>query len=134
MLRLFAPFLPFVTEEVWSWWQEGSVHRAAWPTPEEVLAGCEPVTEDQRGVDALEFATTVLGAIRKKKSEEQRPLKTAVARASIQAPAAQLALLADVEHDLRAAGLIEQIESVAADAFHVEVVLVSAEPAQEPRG
>ena len=104
MLRLFAPFLPFVTEEVWSWWQAGSVHRAPWPTAEELLAACAPAVEDERGVQALEFAAAVLGEIRKKKSEEQRPLKTRVSRAAILAPAGQLALLADVEQDLRRIG------------------------------
>ena len=53
--RLFAPFLPFVTEEVWSWWQEGSVHLAPWPDAAE--------TGVDAGGDAtvLSVAAEVLG-------------------------------------------------------------------------
>jgi valyl-tRNA synthetase len=126
MLRLFAPFLPFVTDEVWSWWREGSIHRAAWPTADEVLAACGG-REDGRGVEALQFASTVLGAIRKKKSEEQRPLKTPVARAHVRGPEAQLALLPDVEADLRAAGLIATLDTSVADTLEVDVHLAPAE-------
>jgi valyl-tRNA synthetase len=125
LLRLFAPFLPFVTEEVWSWWREGSVHRSAWPSAPEVLEACGG-KEDARGVEALEFAAAVLGAIRKKKSEEQRPLKTPVARALVRGPAALLALLGDVEADLRAAGLIAQLETAPAETLQVDVELAPA--------
>src|SRR4029453_12013924 len=66
LLRVFAPYLPFVAEEVWSWWREGSVHTAAWPSPDELFAPAGG--EDDRGARTLELAAAVLGEIRKKKS------------------------------------------------------------------
>ena len=67
-LRVFAPFLPFVTEEVWSWWRDGSVHRAPWPTAADIERhiGGGP---DEAGALALERAALVLGEVRKAKSE-----------------------------------------------------------------
>ena len=133
MLKLFAPFLPFVTEEVWSWWRQGSVHLASWPAGSELIEVCRPAEADPQGVVALDFAAGVLGAIRKKKSEEQRPLKTQVTRAVIRAPREQLDLLPHVEQDLRASGLIQQIETAVGDALQVEVELASAEVASPER-
>jgi len=125
LLRLFAPFLPFVTEEVWSWWQEGSVHRAAWPRPEELFDRAGAHTDAD--VRALELSAAVLGAIRKKKSEEQRPLKTPVTRAIVRAPEADRALLKGAESDLRAAGLIATLELEPGDSLDVVVELAPSE-------
>ena len=129
LLRLFAPYLPFVTEEVWSWWRPGSVHAAAWPTPEELFDAAGG--EDDRSARTLELAAAVLGEIRRKKSEEQRPLKTAVARATVRLPDADRALLSAAEADLRASGLIQELIVEAAEALQVVVELAAPEPPQE---
>jgi valyl-tRNA synthetase len=76
LLRLFAPYLPFVTEEVWSWWQAGSIHTASWPTSAEVLA---PI--DGADVDALtvrEATATALADVRRIKSLLKKPTKAVI--------------------------------------------------------
>ncbi len=76
--RLFAPFLPFVAEEVWSWWQEGSVHLAPWPVAGELratAADAQPLV--------LEVVTAALGEVRKAKTTARRSLRTEVERVVI---------------------------------------------------
>ncbi len=133
LLRLLAPYLPFATEEVWSWWQQGSVHRAKWPEAEELL-GLLGGKEDEAGELALTLATDILGELRRRKSEEQRPLRTPVVRAVVRDTASRLHALPHVSEDLRAAGLIQQLDSEIAEAFTVQAELGELEPAaREPR-
>jgi valyl-tRNA synthetase len=97
VLRLFAPFLPYATEEVWSWWQDGSVHLEAWPEPAE-LAGVEG---DEAVLDAV---AEVLAGIRGAKSTAKVKMRTPVERATVSGPEAVLDRVRLAEADLRAAG------------------------------
>jgi len=83
LLRLFAPYLPFVTEEVWSWWQPGSVHRASWPTPEEIVAKIGGV--DPASVAVFEQAREALGEIRRIKALAKKPVKAVIEKAVLPA-------------------------------------------------
>ena len=121
LLRLFAPFLPFVTEEAWSWWRTGSVHRAPWPTSTEVL---EPIAgPDEAGRRALAFATDLLGTIRRAKSEAQKPLRTPVLRLTVRLDPDSRPLLDAVQADVAAAGFVERVEAIEAESFGAEVEL-----------
>jgi valyl-tRNA synthetase len=88
LLRMFAPFLPFVAEEVWSWWQKGSVHQTRWPRREDVLAAGTVI--DPAPLDVI---SAVLSEVRKAKSEEHRSQRSPVARLVVKDNAAQLAAL-----------------------------------------
>ena len=107
--RLFAPYLPFAAEEVWSWWQPGSVHTARWPTTAEVDAASPP---DPTAQQALDAAVEVLGEIRRVKSIEKRPLKARIENAEVRWSAEAIRLLKDVELDVRTAAGVDRFEYV----------------------
>jgi valyl-tRNA synthetase len=119
LLRLFAPFLPFVTEEVWSWWKEGSVHRAPWPRADELTgAGGDPL--------AMAVASAVLGEVRKAKTAAKASMRADVARTVVRDSHDRLAALALVEADVRDAGRIADLVTEEAETFSVEVELAES--------
>ncbi|MFG1602977.1 valine--tRNA ligase [Actinoplanes sp. NPDC049265] len=104
-LRLFAPFLPYVTEEVWSWWRYGSVHQATWPTTYELTR----VAPDGDAT-LLGLAGEALRQVRRAKSDRKLSMKAEVPLAEALGPAAVLEQLARFEGDLRAAGRITKLD------------------------
>jgi valyl-tRNA synthetase len=123
LLRLLAPFLPFVTEEVWSWWQEGSVHVSSWPTVDELesLMGDNSTATADRDRDVYEWATVILFEVRKHRSEAKQPLKVPITKVHVRAERAALDLLLVVEADLRAALRVKAFEAIEDDLREILV-------------
>ncbi|MBK5287456.1 MAG: valine--tRNA ligase [Acidimicrobiia bacterium] len=113
--RLFAPFLVYVTEEVWSWWQEGSIHRAAWPTTGELVTDGEPLV--------FVVAADVLGAVRKAKSEAKVSMRTEASSVVVVDTTARLGALSGAVSDVRNAGVITDLSTTVGDALSVAVTL-----------
>lgn len=117
LLRLLAPVLAFAAEESWSWFEQGSVHTAAWPEP--------------LGIDGDPRVLSVVGealvAVRRAKTEAKASQKTPVERAVLAGPTDVVAALRSAEGDLRAVGRIAEIAYAEADALTVSDIVLATE-------
>ena len=121
VLRLFAPILPFVTEEVWFWWQEGSIHRQAWPDADEIRAAAG------NGDPAVaEVAAAALAELRRHKTNAKRSLVPPVVAATITDTADKLDLLRRTLTDVAAAARAKHIDLCEGDSLSAQVELEAA--------
>jgi valyl-tRNA synthetase len=120
LTRLFAPFLPFVTEETWSWWQQGSVHAAHWPTSDEIRDVLGVPRPDDYAVYVR--TTEVLADIRKQKTERQLSPGAPLQRVEIFNNEALDKTLGAAAQDLQAASRTEALLFTAAPEYAIDVV------------
>jgi len=119
--RLLAPFLPFVTEEVWRWWHDTSVHVSTWPNVEELdlaEATSSPGLVFQPICDVLE-------AVRRAKSTAKVSQRAGVTRCVVAGPRALLDAVEAGRDDLASAGGIGDLELVEASDLDVVVTLAT---------
>ena len=122
LLRLLAPFLPFVTEEAWSWWHAESIHNAQWPR----VAELPPLVAHQ-STGVLEVAAETLGAVRRAKTTAKRSMRASVAKLIVTGPPEHLEMLAMAERDLRDAGAVVELIANVGDELSVIVELADEE-------
>ena len=118
--RLFAPHIPFATEEVWSWWQTGSIHRASWPIRTDLLGGTTNVESTE---DLLDAVCNVLAVIRRTKTEAKVSQRAEVEHVLVSATAAQTALLQFGLVDLLNAGVAQKIEFSQHESEHISTTV-----------
>ena len=126
-LRLLAPFLPYVTEEVWSWWQEGSIHRASWPTELDLGSAA---AADPGSLDAVAAA---LAGIRGAKSQAKVSMRAELAEVVVTGRESDVRAAELAADDLRKSGkVVGELRFVVDEA--VDELRVDATLAEQPQG
>jgi valyl-tRNA synthetase len=114
--RLLAPFVPFVSEEVWRWWHDDSVHLATWPSLVEL--GDAPVATGVYGA-----VSDVLEGVRREKSTRKVSQRKEVAELVVEGPGELLELVQRGQRDLVDAGGVRSVVYLEAGEFAVRVTL-----------
>ena len=113
LLRLLAPYLPYVTEEAWSWDFAGdekkSIHLASWPETGELA----PLGTSLEHAEVYELAKGALGAINRAKTQAGGTVGRHVTSLTIAAPEKVLAVFKKVEADLLAATRVLSLKTLA---------------------
>ncbi|CAN5333570.1 valine--tRNA ligase [soil metagenome] len=127
LLRLLAPFIPFATEEVWSWSHGTSIHRAPWPTGVTTGEGAVFAADAAPSIPAhgtlLGLAGQALVGIRRAKTDAKASQKTLVASATIAGPDDALAELKLAIGDLKQVGRIAELRFVSGDTLSVTEIV-----------
>jgi valyl-tRNA synthetase len=122
LLRLFSPFLPFVTAEVWSWFRDDSIHRASWPDHQGLSSQLNATTN----AAILDAASQTLSEIRKAKTEAKRSLRVVAEHVVVAATREHLDLIELARADLMEAGRISTLELLAQADGNAEVQVTLA--------
>jgi len=131
LLRLFAPFVPYITEEVWSWafateHAAPTIHRAPWPTEAE-LAAIEPPADPA----SLQHAIELMTVINKAKTERGAGVGRSVVRLELRTPPHHEARVAGVLADVLASARVDDhswVEHEAAAGFEISVMELAPRP------
>ena len=125
--RLLAPLLPFVTEEVWSWWQSGSVHQSEWPTTSALTDGLmgEPNEE------LLDAICGAIGVIRRAKTEAKVSQRAVVTEASFVTSINAASAITAGWADIADAGSVEKWSISTADTNEITVNVTLAPNIQQ---
>jgi valyl-tRNA synthetase len=125
MQRLFAPLIPFVSEEVWRWWNDTSVHAASWPTRNDCVQGCATLDNHDAKLEAV---GTVLGAVRRAKTEAKVSQRAEVESLVVSGSADDIAAVQNTLTDLRSAGSLKsETLSVSGEVLDITVTLAPIE-------
>jgi valyl-tRNA synthetase len=126
-LRLLAPYLPYVTEEIWSWRYTAispSVHISLWPDETEYESVVFPSWKSQEILDPV---IQILSEIRAAKTQAQKSMKHPVTSLTISGPESFIALIdmyPDILEDLKRAGSVTSVKTALSQTVQIQVAVV----------